>query len=114
MQGKLVSGIVGNVCQVEGDFMNESRDLLEGVERVEKGLKLCAWTLFCKFLDCIAQAILPLNINATYRPTFNDNLIGKKPFIHFLSIYLTPEFGSGQVKRPPSQTASTNSPPPHT
>jgi hypothetical protein len=37
MKGNLVSGIVGNVCQVEGDFMNESRDLLGAVERVEKG-----------------------------------------------------------------------------
>ena len=37
MQGKRVGGTVGNVCQGEGDFMNESRDLLEGMEMAEKG-----------------------------------------------------------------------------
>ena len=72
---------MGNVGKAEGEFMNESRDFLGGGERVEKGASLCAWMLFCKFLYCIAQAILPLKTNATYPPTFNDNLIEKKPFI---------------------------------
>jgi len=34
---KWVGEIVWNVGQIEGDFMNESKDLLEGVERVETG-----------------------------------------------------------------------------
>ena len=40
MQAKWVGGSVGNVGQVEGDFMNESRDLLGVGERVGKGAKI--------------------------------------------------------------------------
>jgi len=39
MPGEHVCQVVGNVGQVKGEFINESGNLMESVESIEKGAK---------------------------------------------------------------------------